>query len=304
LKYYLKNEMSTEYIINGLKMLKIHNPNCFHLFYGGEPFLRSDLDRIIHYCNHEDIHYTVITNNSDQIQPLIEDVLKKVDISGLTSSVDPVIYHGVTVDDIFKKSFAGLERLSKYKDTIKDRVAEITVSKENQKYLYPLVKELSNRGINSSITFIDIAKSPYYDFSNIHDENLLVERNEELEEQFEKIFDEKLDVHMGKPLLNKILDILPSNLNCDLDKNLHNITIDADGSIRLCLRIKGVSTPKIKLDKVFNEDGDISTFLKVNIGIDKKLYCKGCNWTCVLMSKAVDEESINSSDLIHSDRRK
>ena len=41
--HYYKNEMSTEYVIEGLRRFKEHNSNCFHLFYGGEPLLRTDL---------------------------------------------------------------------------------------------------------------------------------------------------------------------------------------------------------------------------------------------------------------------
>jgi MoaA/NifB/PqqE/SkfB family radical SAM enzyme len=51
MSYYIKNEMTTEVVINALKGFKIHNPNIFHLFYGGEPLLRPDLPDIINYCN-------------------------------------------------------------------------------------------------------------------------------------------------------------------------------------------------------------------------------------------------------------
>jgi len=266
--------------------------------------LRQDLPEIINYCNNENIHYTIITNNSDEVQPLIKNLLNKTEyISGLTSSVDPIIFSENLSTDIMKKSLSGIKRLSQYKGIINDRVAEITISEDNKKFIYPLVKELTELGISSSITFIDISKSQYYDFSNIDKNYLLVHRDDELRDQFQRIFEEKLDVHMGKELFEKIYEILPSELDCDLDTNLHNLTIDADGRIRLCLRIRGISSPEIKLDNMFLENGDISPFLKVHIGLDKRLYCRKCNWTCVLMSKMVDDNINKQADLIHSDRR-
>lgn len=305
IKYYHRNEMSTEYIINGLEKIKEHNPDCFHIFYGGEPFLRSDLSDIINYCNEENIYYTIITNNSDEIQPMIEDLLLKTDyVSGLTSSVDPVIFDKASTNDIVKKSILGMQRLFRYKHIIKDRVAEITISKSNIQYVYPLVKELSDNEISSSITFIDIAKSPYYDFSNVTDKSDLVESNAQLEDQFERIFNEKLDIHMGRPLFKEILKILPSDLFCDINENLHNLTIDADGSVRLCLRIRGVETPQVKLDEIFTNSGSISPFLRSRIIRDYRSYCRGCNWTCVIMSKLIDNKDIDNSKLLHSERRK
>ena len=39
-----------------------------------------------------------------------------------------------------------------------------------------------------------------------------------------------------------------------------------------------------------------------NISFDKKGYCLGCNWTCMLMSSSITgSDEVN--DLIHSDRR-
>ena len=51
MKHYIENEMSTETVIEGLRRLKLHNPECFMILYGGEPLLRPDLHEIINYCN-------------------------------------------------------------------------------------------------------------------------------------------------------------------------------------------------------------------------------------------------------------
>ncbi len=305
MKYYIENEMSTEYIIEGLKKLKKHNPDCFHIFYGGEPFLRSDLPEIINYCNKKNIHYTIITNNSPGIQDSIETLLSSVDyIQGLTSSIDP-LYKDKNTDQS-KKSYYGMSQLISLRPYIKDLVAEMTISNENVKYLYQTVKELSEHNINTDITFIDISKSPYYDFSNITDKNLLVHNSDILKEQLQLIRNDKLDAHMLGIHMDKVLEILPSNLDCKIENNLHNITIDADGSIRLCLRIRGVNTPKyIKLNnRLFDKNMQIIQFAKSSIILDKIKFCRKCNWTCMGMSNLISKGKSNINELAHLEKRR
>jgi MoaA/NifB/PqqE/SkfB family radical SAM enzyme len=308
MQHYIKNEMSTEQVLHGLSLIKKHNPDAFHILYGGEPLLRKDLATIINYCNDEDIHYTIISNNTDQIKPLIEKLIEDVhgNIKGFTASVDPVLFATEDVDeDSVIKSLAGFENLKKMKEVCDDVVAEITVMKHNQQYLYKLVQLLTEAGINSDITFIDTAKNPYYDFSNISDPDLLVGQSPGLAEQFQLISDNDVDVHMKHILMPEIWGILPSDMDCEIDKNLHNISIDADGTVRLCLRIRGTLTPKlVSLETLFNEDGDVHPIARSIIASDKRKHCKLCNHTCHLMSKYIDEHDLGPEDLVHLDRRK
>jgi len=304
MKHYIDNEMTTNYVIESLRKLKIHNPDMFHIFYGGEIFLRSDLDVIINYCNKENIHYTIITNNSEHIQPKLEYLLLNTDyITGLTSSVDPIIFSKEERGDIVKKSLEGLKRLTSYKGVIKDLVAEITVDSNTLKYLYPLVEELSSHNISSSITFIDPAKSPYYDFSNVTDDSLLVYRNKELEDVFDKLLNSNFDIHMKNTLLPKLLEIAPSNMDCELEKSLNNLTVDADGSVRLCLRIRGCETPKLFIKDSILDDGSLNPNLHRSMIRDKKNYCRLCNWTCMAMSNESTKNTNEVSNLLHSDKR-
>lgn len=304
--HYHKQEMSTEYVIETLKKIKLHNPDAFHILYGGEPLLRKDLPDIINFCNKENIHYTIITNNSDGIQSLIDNLLDKVEyIEGITSSVDPLILDE-TADkssDRYKKCVAGLERLQAFKGKIKDIVAEITVDNNSIKYLYDLVKMLTDMGINSDITTVDIKKNYYYDFSNVDDEKMLVQKSDRVRDIFQKIIDDKLDVHMADTLLMKIWEGLPANFDCEMEKSVHNMTIDADGSMRMCLRIRGVMTPNIKAYDCIMENGKLHPTYKEMIRIDKKNYCQGCCWSCILMSKMLSEDLEKIDNLIHTERR-
>jgi MoaA/NifB/PqqE/SkfB family radical SAM enzyme len=296
--------MDTKTVIEYLSRFKKHNPNCFHIFYGGEPLLRDDLPEIIKHCHDNGIYYTVITNNSEQVQKRIANLFDKVGhLEGLTSSVDPVIFDREASGDIVKKSLAGLERLYQNRDKVKDLVAEITVDKYNIKYLYPLLEELTKRGICGSVTFIDIAKNDYYDFSNVTDKEVLVSKEEALE-SLTQVLEAGFDVHMGEDLLSRIYNILPSELDCELERSIHNLTIDADGTVRLCLRIMGTETRKYSwLEMVLDENGNLNPELISWISKDKQKYCEKCNWTCMLMTKSVEEDSSKYDSLLHKEKR-
>jgi MoaA/NifB/PqqE/SkfB family radical SAM enzyme len=307
MKHYFKNEMSTETIIEGLRKIKLHNKDAFNIIYGGEPVLRPDLPEIINYCNKENIHYTIISNNTEGIQPLMKELLRKVEyIEGFSASIDPIIFDKNKYSrDEFKKSISGFNKLKEYSNIIKDIVAEITVTNENLLYLHPLVKSLTENGINSSITFVDISKSPYYDFSDVEDDSILVRKTFRLRDILNRIIDEKLNVHMRDTLLPKIYDSLPSEYDCKLDEDFHNLCVDADGSIRLCLRIRGVATPEnFNLLNIIDNDGVLNPEINKIIEYDKNKYCLKCNHSCYMMSKMISDNVEMTDNLIHSEIRK
>jgi len=303
MRYYHEHEMSTESVIYGLEKLKEHNPDCFMIFYGGEPTLREDLYEIVNYCNNENIAYTVISNNIDEKKT--EELLSKVDyLQGYTASVDPIIFIEGANSDVARKSLQGLQKLTQLKEKIHDVVAEITVTNDNYQFLYPLVKELTNRGINSDITFIDISKSEYYDFSNIEDEKLLVNKSNELKDILDKIIDEKLNVHMRDTLLSMTYDYLPSEYDCKLDKDFHTMCVDADGCLRLCLRLRAEYLAlNFTILNVLDHNAEINKNLKKSLVADKKKYCKLCNHTCYMMGEMISNDKETSDNLIHSNVR-
>jgi len=308
LYHYQKREMRTIDVIETLRRLKLHNPNHFNILYGGEPTLRKDLHEIVDYCNKQNINYTIITNNSDKVQPLLNRLIEKVGyLQGLTSSVDPIIFTENGDPDILKKSNEGLKRLVEFKNkgVVKDVVAEITVTNDSMHYLYHLVENLTDLGINSDITFVDIAKNKYYDFSNVTDPDVLVYKSQELKEVIQKIIDNKLDVHMRDILLPEMYDILPSELDCRLEDGIHNITLDSDASCRLCLRIRGVYTPSnFYTSNFIDENGILNEYLHGFMVTDKKKYCEKCNWSCTCMSRLLMQNDGNVDDLLHTEVRK
>jgi MoaA/NifB/PqqE/SkfB family radical SAM enzyme len=307
LNEYLQNEMSYKDVISGLYSMKQHNSDMFHIFYGGEPLLFPNLHKIINFCNETDIHYTIITNNTNEVQPLLTKLFNNVEyVSGLTSSVDPLLYDPKHLrDDRAKKTSSGFKKLVELKSKVKDLVAEITVSNDNIDYLYPLVKDLTNEGISSDITFVDIAKNRFYDFSNVTDEEQLVYPTLKLLNILQKIYSDKLNVHLDLHFMMKVYHTLPAELDCKLEDGIHNITIDADGSVRLCLRIRGHQTPHYyRLSNLFTTDYSIDPALLHYQAIDKIRCCERCNWTCIIMSQMLKDNEIKSDELVHQTVRK
>jgi hypothetical protein len=106
---------------------------------------------------------------------------------------------------------------------------------------------------------------------------------------------------MADTLVPRIFNGLPSNYDCKLENGLHNLTIDADGSVRLCLRIRGSVAPRRKIHEYFNYDDSEGVFhnLRISQTIDKHYLCEGCNWTCIEMSKLLRENETLLNDLVH-----
>lgn len=305
---YSDSELTGEQWIDIFDRLAKNNPNVFFIIYGGEPMAYEDLWKIIKHCNENNYYYTVISNNTDYVQDKIREIYEKCGkYRGFTSSVDPVVdadsqgqieFSSSEKGKFFitEKSNYGLNRLIEMKknDWVDDAVAEITVMKSTIKYLYNTVKKLSENGIYSSITTLDDQKTNYYDFAKVSDMSEMVPKGEEILEEFNKIkADKNLLIHMPE-LLDELYEILPSNGDCEIEKSVHNVTVDSDGTFRLCLRIRGVMTSKLSYDTVINENGKFTNLLKSALTSDKEKYCKGCNWTCsTIMTKKFQNQIID-----------
>lgn len=307
MKHYKVNEMSTEVVLNALTAFKKHNPNMFHIFYGGEPVLRKDLPQIINHCNENGIFYTIISNNTPEIQGHIKYLFDNTDyIEGFTSSVDPVVNSGDSSDRV-RKSIEGFMRLKEMqvKGKVKDVVAEITVMKNNLHLLELLVSDLSMYDIYSDITFVDIAKNNHYDFSNVRDERELVYPTYEVSRILNSLQnDSYYKVHMADVLFPMMFDTLPSNYNCELEKGIHNVSVDADGTMRLCLRIRGTRSPEFHVSQILNKYWNVSKEFQLAVSYDKIRLCQLCNHSCLMMSKHIDENDKGQEDLVHIEKRR
>ena len=299
--YYIQNEKSGAWWCEIITRLFNHNPEVFFILYGGEIFLHPDHIEIIKHLNNIDAHYTIISSVNDGIRPRIDKFFEEVKhVKGFTCSIDPGFEKGIEScgeSDALLKASKGYEFL-KYLMTnklVKDPVAEITCDVDTIHYLEDTIKLLSSEGIWSDITVLDIAKTNYYDFSSIENPEYLVPKTEQVKQIFERLKNSDYLIHMKDTLLDKIYDILPANLDCEIEKDWHNLTIDSDGSIRLCLRIKGRYITKFDAMQMFTEDGSHSKeFIDIHeaLGADKESQCLGCSWSCPIMSLSGDNNGI------------
>ena len=108
---------------------------------------------------------------------------------------------------------------------------------------------------------------------------------------------------MKDTLLAEILRYTDSTFDCKFEDNLHNITIDADGSLRTCLRIRG-DNQSVAMNLIDPYDASIRIPIKKMIVGDKRVHCEGCNWPCVMMSKMLAENEQLKTTLIHEEERK
>lgn len=302
--YYSTNEMKSSFVIDLLSRFKKNNPDCFHILYGGEPLLYKGIDDVINYCNKEKINYTLITNGTQIARSKLTQIIEegKIDfLQGLTCSIDP---KGNSGRDINLKSQEGFKTLLQFEDVAIDRVAEITLTKDNVNNIIPLLEKLTNKGICGDITGVDIKLNPYYDFSLVEDSRQLLYPSKELRQLFNEIISRyDLLIHM-RHVMNDFYNMLPYSKCSSYVGDPSNISIDADGSLRLCLRIKGIESQKHKIEDIIDSDGNIDLIVNRSMDIDRDNLCGGCNWTCRLFSESVSLDTNQIPNLLHSDIRK
>jgi MoaA/NifB/PqqE/SkfB family radical SAM enzyme len=308
MSYYHNLYFTGEQWCDIIQRLVAHNNNVFVILYGGEPFLYRDLDKVLDYCNKQKVNYTIISNTTGKfVQDRIIQLFNKCGkYRGFTASVDPIaLMPDDKIPSIYKdmvrKSRQGISNLINIKKSglSDDVVAEITILKDalQNEYVYDIVKKLSDNGIVSSITAVDARKTPFYDFSSIEiGDGCLLEKTPELRQLFDKlIYDSQkglLKIHIPR-ILDELYNILPSNYRCGIDKHIHNVSIEPDGTFRLCLRIRGSHSPSLPYQKVISTTGVISDEFVKAIQTDYGSYCKCCNWTCPQMSSLEPAKILN-----------
>ena len=286
--YYTKNELTADEWIKIFERILTNNPKCFFILFGGEPFLYGDMLELLKWFHQNDVEYTVITNNSALSRKKIKTIFNAIGaLKGLTCSIDPVVYDpSAQGTDVCKKSRDGLKYLveQKKQGIGEDVVAEVTVGSKSIVYLPRLVKYLSQNDIRSDVTFVDRKKNPYYDFSAVEDDGDLVHKDARNRSILDEILRDKTLKIFAPDQVNELYDKLPSEIRCDIFKDIHNVSMSPDGRFRLCLRIRGVETPKLDIYNVISSNGKIKPSFNKHLKMDYDRYCAGCNWPCIILS--------------------
>jgi len=303
----ISNELPVFRALHVVDFLSKFNPKPFVILYGGEPTLYNGIDIVVSYLNERHIPYTIITNG---VGNYVQSVLKKLlnnGLRGLSMSLDPLVFQdesSVKDKDRYRKSQQALDTLIRIKKAYPniDAVTEITVDNQNVFYLRRLLDYLTQHNIWASITTIEEPLSEYYDFAATSAKDLIIKPGTQEFELFSEIVDDivnnkKYKVHFRK-LLPILRNNLPMNFKCGLHKHLHNLTIDADGEIRLCLRIHGRNRPNIQ-DYLGSPP---ERFVKEVLECNKQDYndlCQGCAWTCTMMTKLAAEDPNLYKEIVH-----
>lgn len=324
-----KNEQGFEDIKASIKGMNLVYgfENLFHIFYGGEPFLKPGFSDFLKWCNDpkNDVLYTVITNAS--MKETILDVCQEIGgYKGLTVSLDPlVIEESNDLNNVKNNNALEILRLNKSFKLTDDMVVECVLDKKNIKHAIPFLDMMAKEfpKVTISLSVYDYPKNQDYDFA-LNDtatdqymaEMRLSPNDPDVKETFKMIINginrSKYKIHLGssESFIKKIQDTVDSSYFCDLyykpipvdgPVQFKTLTIDADGEFRMCLRVAGEC--KTKVVDVFGhstkETINFNTHALANL-LDKSYtkMCKGCAWTCPMM----DEWWTELSDVSHGQR--
>jgi len=279
----IKDRTAEEWIADFEQLRKLYQgrKELFFILYGGEPLLFHGLTKIIMYFDEHDLNYTIITNGT---LPGAFVQIQDLRVRGLSCSVDPMSF--VETGDVSKKASAGFSLLQKVKATMPtcDCTAEIVVSDDNVSGLIPLVKSLSERNIWSSVTIAEHKKNRYYDFASANVEQKA--SSDEVKNKLDLLYDltkaKLVKVHVPE-ILKWLQFVMPMrSQECGLLEN--SMTIEPDGCLRLCLRIRGIEMPKFRVADLDEKIFSVCAAQEE----DYMKYCEGCAWTCPQMPQLSD----------------
>ena len=323
-----KDERSFTKILSNIKaMNKVHDiKKVFHIFYGGEPFLKKGFLTFIKKINKiKGLNYTVITNGSlpDEVVKIFEKAGK---YKGLTVSLDPLVMETANKSNEIKNNNAlEILKLNQKLNLTDDMVVECMFDKNNIRYYRKFLKMMNVEfpEVKISISFYDYPKNEEYDFA-LNDtatkEYIKSMRLYPKDKSVVKLFDEicfnEHNIHMKEsplfmrnihqtcdssnkcglikaPVGNKIEDVIP----------FKTLTVDADGEFRLCLRIAG--NVKMNIDDIYNNklgrDKIRIKMIELLVALTREYNskCEGCSWTCPLMDDHWDE----ACDVTHAQNK-
>jgi len=309
----LNKEMPIDLAIESLKRFKKHNPHMFHIFMGGEPTLYTHLEELINFCNKEEILYAIVSNMTDvAYMKLLLLVNKGIQINSITGTVDVCLFdeNADKKDDKYKKSQLALERLHALSQmpNVKEVVAEVCVTRNDYHLLETLLEELTKRKIHADVFPVETRYNKYYDFTAPVDHDLLLPFNKDVIKTLEKIYKRSKKGELliiGDEVIKYMMNFLPQNYMCKIPESFSTMTIDSNGKVRLCMRIKGTECENLGLTvpDILSKNGSykkkISDKLSKAMMLDMQNYCRGCMWTCAMFSDLEHQGLIDFNTVSH-----
>jgi MoaA/NifB/PqqE/SkfB family radical SAM enzyme len=309
----LRKEIPIDLAIESLRRFKKHNPHMFHIFMGGEPTLYTHLEELINFCNREKILYAIVSNMTDAAYKKLLSLLNKgIQINSITGTVDACLFDKNVdkKDDKYKKSKLALERLCTFSQmpNVKEVVAEVCITRNDYHLLESLLEELTRRKIYADIFPIETRYNKYYDFAAPVDHDLLLPYDKDTIKTLEKIYKRSKRGELliiGDEVIKYMINFLPQNYKCKIPQTFSTMTIDSDGKVRLCIRIKGTRCEELKLTipDILSKNGKYKKKLSAKLSkammLDMQNYCRGCMWTCAMFSDLEQQGLIDFNTVSH-----
>ena len=293
------NEVDANYWIDILTRYHKHDSGVYFILWGGEPFMDpKKLTAIVRALNRLDAGYTISTNAMKK--RAIRDFFKDIgQVHGFSVSIDP----GFERDDVrvkmdeYRKSRDGFETIKYVIENrfARDPSAVMTLSSESAPFAPATMKHLIDHGVSVFLNLLSSQKNPYYDFPGKGTWHSC-EPTDETRGVFDALKEFSGKQHTTKGILDDMFAVLPENFDCEIERDLHNITIEPDGALRMCCNIRGVLSPRNRTEDILDSDGKLiengMTRFKADIAVDKRKYCQKCALTCMMMSKLQAAEAI------------
>ena len=227
---------------------KVKEFNMFPVIYGGEVTLSRDFESVLGYLRDLDIHYAVISNGIVHLQRLNKWV-NDLGLRNWSVSVDTLDFanpNNPNSADVILKSRAGFATLNFTNGIVKDRVANITVTKHNVKELGTMVEKLHDIGVWSLFNLLNTHK-PGFVFSHPGATKDLLPSREDLEEAvsiLKVMRDTGYKIHETDATFDMWLDFgIDQDWHCS---RLSKFVIDCDGTLNCCVDWKGKEYGKLR----------------------------------------------------------
>ncbi len=268
------------------------------------------------------IMYTVITNASllHSKNGVIDTFNHAGKYKGLTVSLDPMVMEMNTWNDVKNNSAMQLLKVNQELKMTDDMVVECVITKENIKYAGKFFEMMKSDypEVSISVSFYDYPKNENYDFAlnettkgEDYNEKLRCYPDDREVLKLKRLLKSKqYNIHLGNSdeFIDTVIQGSSSNYYCSLIHPVNKdtmipqfktLTIDADGELRLCLRIAGRT--KLFIHDLFNRKLSYRDIKDNSFALYESLYqeyrkrCTGCAWTCPMM----DANAASFDDVSH-----
>lgn len=262
---------------------------CFTVLLGGDITVwGEDLVRFVEGMKKADIPYAFTTNGV----LLTETYLKKLKDAGLDSislSLDTLKVRKDKSENIKGQYTMSLLRLLN-RLGFEDLHCTITVDTTNLEEVPEMIRYLTSYKTYSEITPMLFGKSKYYDYTSSYEDlkdRLFTKKDKG---RIDKVMKEIVKMKKGGFLIHNTNNYLLNWSKFGIMQNWKcgypvGLVVDADGSMRLCLQIKGEKVTKHSIKNL-----DFEKFL-LDWYKDYNELCQGCYWNCAYEPKYLYEKT-------------